>query len=166
MTHLIRLGLASLTAATLALTGCSLPDDPSKASPDDGGVGALALAAARSYEGIPFEWGGNDRDGIGSSGLIARAFADIGYNVPLGTTRQFDEGTEVPVEEARAGDLVFSQFGNSGPEHVAFVVEPGRSYYEAQQPGVPVGEHQRWADDSVVKSYGVGELERTTGSAD
>lgn len=124
-----------------------------------GDIGAMALEAARKYEGVPYSWGGKTPAALDCSGLISLAFRDIGYIVPHGTKAQIEVGQEVSVDEARPGDVVFSRFEGNGPEHVAFVAEPGVSYYEAQMDGVPVGEFQRWADDSVVMRYTADDLE-------
>lgn len=125
-----------------------------------GDIGAMALEAAREYEGLPYVWGAKGPDAFDCSGLISQAFRDIGYIVPHGTKAQVQVGKEVSVEDAEPGDVVFSRFEGNGPEHVAFVAEPGVSYYEAQMSGVPVGEFQRWADDSVIMRYTADDLER------
>lgn len=149
-----------------AKAGSSKSKRPSRSrAASRGDIGALALEAAREYEGVPYVWGGKDPSGLDCSGLITQAFADIGYVVPHGTKAQVLVGTEVPLDEAREGDIVFSRFEGNGPEHVAFVVEPGESYYEAQQAGVPVGEFQRWAADSVVIRYTADDLDKVPDAA-
>ncbi|MFL0579517.1 serine hydrolase [Dietzia sp. 179-F 9C3 NHS] len=139
----------------------SRPSRSRAVSKDD--IGAQALEAARKYEGVPYVWGGKTPAGLDCSGLITIAFADIGYTVPHGTKAQVEVGTKIDVEDARPGDIVFSRFEGNGPEHVAFVVEPGKSYYEAQMTGVPVGEYERWAADSVVVRYTADDLKPVPG---
>ena len=141
------------------------PSRSRAASGDD--IGAQALEAAYKYEGVPYVWGGKTMKdgGLDCSGLITLAFADIGYVVPHGTKQQIHVGEEVPLEDARPGDIVFSRFEGNGPEHVAFVLEPGVSYYEAQMSGTNVGEFQRWAADSKVMRYTIEDLEPVAGQA-
>lgn len=129
---------------------------PSRSRAVSGGdIGAQALEAAYDYEGVPYLWAGKELEdgGLDCSGLITLAFRDIGYIVPHGTKAQVQVGEEIPLEDARPGDIVFSRFEGNGPEHVAFVLEPGVSYYEAQMSGTNVGEFQRWAADSKVIRY-------------
>lgn len=154
----IMAGREKYAAAGSARSGRAERPSSSRAA-RDGDIGAMALEAAREYSGLPYVWGAKGPNAFDCSGLITQAFRDIGYIVPHGTKAQVLVGTEVSVDEAEPGDVVFSRFEGSGPEHVAFVAEPGVSYYEAQMSGVPVGEYQRWPDDSVIMRYTADDLD-------
>ena len=52
-------------------------------SGDGGSVGERAVAAGRRYLGVPYVWGGTDpATGLDCSGLVQRAFADVGVKLP------------------------------------------------------------------------------------
>ena len=88
--------------------------------------GQQALAWAQTQLGVPYSWGGGDANGptlgyaeangptdgqhtIGfdCSGLTLFAWAHVGYTLGHWTGAQWVEGTAVPVDELRPGDLLF-----------------------------------------------------------
>ena len=92
---------AALTAA-MGEVGATTGD------PSAGDVGARALAAARKYLGVPYVWGGTDpKKGLDCSGLVQRAFRDVGVELPRVAADQARAGTAVPdLAHARPGDLL------------------------------------------------------------
>ena len=91
----------------------------------DGGVGARAVAAGRKYLGVPYVWGGTDpAKGLDCSGLVQRAYADVGVRLPRVAADQARVGTAVPdLAHARPGDLV--AFG-SPVDHIGIYVGDGK----------------------------------------
>ena len=94
-------------------------------APGDGDVGARAVAAGRRYLGVPYVWGGTDpAKGLDCSGLVQRAFADVGVRLPRVAADQARVGTAVPdLAHARPGDLV--AFG-SPVDHIGIYVGDGK----------------------------------------
>lgn len=90
-----------------------------------GAVGTRALAAARDYLGVPYVWGGTDpQRGFDCSGLVQRAFADVGVDLPRVAADQARAGTAVPdLAHARPGDLV--AFG-SPVDHIGIYAGGGK----------------------------------------
>src|SRR5207248_5016829 len=88
--------------------------------------GALALRWAQAQLGVPYSWGGGDADGptlgfgedngitaglhtvgFDCSGLTLFAWAHAGYALGHYTGAQWVEGTPVPQDRVRPGDLLF-----------------------------------------------------------
>jgi cell wall-associated NlpC family hydrolase len=88
--------------------------DPGRLSPPGGGAELLAglLAAARSYLGVPYRWGGTTGRGFDCSGLVQRVFADAtGVLLPKHTGDQRHVGVRVGrgnADAAQPGDLLFA----------------------------------------------------------
>ncbi|WP_020108326.1 transglycosylase family protein [Nocardia sp. 348MFTsu5.1] len=102
--------------------------------------GKQIAEAAKQYLGTPYVWGGGDihgptNGGLDCSGLTSAAvFQGTGNrtSLPRTTYDQWNLGTEIPLDKAQAGDLVFSEFGGNGPEHVGVVVAPGQMIHAPQ----------------------------------
>lgn len=110
----------ALTRAT-ATAGAAVGDPTG----DGGSVGERAVAAGRKYLGVPYVWGGTDpAKGLDCSGLVQRAFADVGVRLPRVAADQARVGTAVPdLAHARPGDLV--AFG-SPVDHIGIYVGDGK----------------------------------------
>ncbi|MFJ2770143.1 NlpC/P60 family protein [Streptomyces sp. NPDC087300] len=81
--------------------------------PDMAGAGAAsssraaaALAAARSAVGRPYVWGANGPSGFDCSGLMQWSYGQAGVGLPRTSQAQRYAGRQVPLSQARPGDLV------------------------------------------------------------
>jgi cell wall-associated NlpC family hydrolase len=91
-----------------------------------GSVGDQVLRAGRQWLGTPYVFGGGGPQGPTGGGFdmpgltSAAVSAATGGSVSLPRTaeEQWGAGTEVPLGQARPGDLVFGGFGVSGPSAV------------------------------------------------
>ncbi|WP_344290447.1 NlpC/P60 family protein [Streptomyces synnematoformans] len=111
----------------------------SAAAPDFGqapasGRGALAVAAARGAVGTPYVWGGASPAGFDCSGLTQWAYARAGVSIPRTSQAQRHAGRQVPLAEARPGDLVTYRADAS---HVGMYVGGGQVVH-APYPGAAV----------------------------
>ena len=108
------------------------------------------IARAESQIGTPYVWGGGDANGAtmgldgqgyngqagyDCSGLVLYAFSGAGISLPHYTGYQYQRGTQIPVDEAERGDLLF--WGNGGNQHVAIYLGDGMML-EAPQTGMNV----------------------------
>ena len=98
------------------------------------GRAAAAVAAARSALGRPYVWGANGPSGFDCSGLTQWAYAQAGVALPRTSQAQRYAGRQVPLSEARPGDLVLYR---SDASHVAMYTGNGQVIH-APYPGAPV----------------------------
>ncbi|MER5751174.1 NlpC/P60 family protein [Streptomyces sp. NPDC002088] len=95
---------------------------------------ASAVAAARSVLGRPYVWGANGPGGFDCSGLMQWSYAQAGVQLPRTSQAQRFAGHQVPLSQARPGDLVVYR---SDASHVGMYVGNGQVIH-APYPGAPV----------------------------
>jgi cell wall-associated NlpC family hydrolase len=109
-----------------------LPGPGGAVAPSD--RAAAALAAARSALGKPYVWGANGPAGFDCSGLVQWSYAQAGTGLPRTSQAQRYAGRQVPLSEARPGDLVLYRDDAS---HVGMYAGNGQVIH-APYPGAPV----------------------------
>ncbi|MFK0173020.1 NlpC/P60 family protein [Streptomyces sp. NPDC090306] len=98
------------------------------------GRSASAVAAVRSALGRPYVWGANGPTGFDCSGLMQWSYAQAGVHLPRTSQEQRYAGRQIPLSQARPGDLVVYRADAS---HVAMYVGNGQVVH-APYPGAPV----------------------------
>jgi cell wall-associated NlpC family hydrolase len=98
------------------------------------GRSAAAFAAARSALGRPYVWGANGPSGFDCSGLTQWAYAQAGVGLPRTSQAQRYAGRQIPLSEARPGDLVAYRDDAS---HIGMYAGNGQVIH-APYPGAPV----------------------------
>ncbi|MDV7246355.1 MULTISPECIES: peptidoglycan DD-metalloendopeptidase family protein [Rhodococcus] len=94
--------------------------------PNTSGDSSQVVTAAREYLGTPYVWGGGGTGGpsgggFDCSGLTSYAVhaASAGkVSLPRTSEQQWGVGIEIPIDQAKPGDLVFGSWGPNGPGHV------------------------------------------------
>jgi probable lipoprotein NlpC len=83
------------------------------------------IAAARTFIGTPYKYGGTTRSGMDCSGLLLNAFHEIEVNLPRSSEDQSKIGVEVDMKDLAPGDLVFFATGKKKKKitHVGLVTE-------------------------------------------
>lgn len=84
---------------------------------------AAAIAAARSALGMPYIWGATGPSGFDCSGLMQWSYAQAGVHLPRTSQEQRYAGRQIPLSQARPGDLVVYR---SDASHVAMYMGNGQ----------------------------------------
>ncbi|MCB5181629.1 C40 family peptidase [Streptomyces antimicrobicus] len=98
------------------------------------GRAAAAVAAARSAVGRPYVWGATGPSGFDCSGLMVWSYRQAGVALPRTSQAQRHAGRQVPLSQARPGDLVTYR---SDASHVGMYVGNGQVVH-APYPGARV----------------------------
>jgi len=161
-----RSGSIDLTSLT-SLLASRRSEEATPSVARTGATGADAVTAAKQYLGVDYVWGGTDPSkGLDCSGLVQRAYRDIGVELPRVSYDQAKAGTAVPsIDQAKPGDLV--AFG-SPVDHIAIYVGDGK-IIQAPRTGdvVRITEIRRpiAAIRRVIPDTGVGTADALTDTA-
>jgi len=102
---------------------------------DLGGLRASLVDTARGYLGVPYLFGGTTERGFDCSGLTSAVYQLNGLHLPRSSQAQFEAGSPVELDRARAGDLVFfATSGGSRVSHVGLYLGQG-DFLHAPRPG-------------------------------
>lgn len=97
-----------------------------------GEVRSSLLEFASQFIGNPYVWGGTSlTDGADCSGFVQSIFREYGYELPRVAADQAYAGTQIAVEDALPGDLVFYADGSGHIYHVVIYAGDGKTI-EAQ----------------------------------
>ncbi len=127
--------VASETAATdhtaapdfaTALAGLQAPHQP---------TGADVVGSAEKYLGVPYVFGGTSPSGLDCSGLVQKAYGDLGVSLPRIAADQATVGTPVAgLAQARPGDIL----GFGQPAHHVAIYLGNDLMIAAPEPGEKV----------------------------
>ena len=140
-----------------------------------GEVRQSLLTFASQFIGNPYVWGGTSlTDGADCSGFVQSIYREYGYELPRVAADQAYAGTQIPVEDALPGDLVFYADDSGDIYHVVIYAGDGKTI-EAQssKTGIVQGTLDTadavWAvrllEDNAL-SYGVGDISEVNASTD
>ena len=79
------------------------------------------LTTAKSFLGVPYKYGGNNKTGFDCSGLVVVSFDKLGLKLPRNSSQQANEGNEIKISEVRKGDLLFFNTSGTSISHVGII---------------------------------------------
>lgn len=92
-----------------------------------GDLRAELVHTARRFLGVPYRWGGENRNGFDCSGLTMVCYRLNGLNLPRNSRSQFRAGHTVTKSELKKGDLVFfATHGGTRVTHVGMYIGHGK----------------------------------------
>ena len=106
------------------------------------------LTVANKLIGDTYVYGGNEPGGFDCSGFTNYVYGTCGFDVPHGSVNQAEAGKQIPVEEARRGDLLIFTGTNLSirePGHAGIVIsksgeKPVRFIHSSSNGGVKISE--------------------------
>jgi hypothetical protein len=141
-------GTAARGAAFAAQLGAVTSTGGTTSATSGSASGSAVVAAAKKYLGVPYVFGGtNPATGLDCSGLVQRAYRDLGIEVPRLSWDQAKAGTAVNgLANAKPGDIL----GFNGNSHVAIYIGDGKMI-AAPQPGEKVKIQDVYATPSAIR---------------
>ena len=108
---------ASSGASAATVRGSAVPNFAAALAQTDQPAGADVVSSAEKYLGVPYVFGGSTPSGLDCSGLVQRAYADLGISLPRIAADQAHVGVAVSgLAQAKPGDIL--AFGEPA-HHVA-----------------------------------------------
>ena len=99
----------------------------------------MVLLETVSCLGVPYEYGGNGKDGIDCSGFTSRVYRrGAAILLPRSTAGQFGVGRDVKRDSLLFGDLVFFNTTGRSPSHVGIYLEDGLFAHASVTYGVTI----------------------------
>ena len=117
------------SAASTNQTSQSQTSGTVQVKTSDGSV----VTIAKKYLGTPYVWGGSSPKGFDCSGFTQYVYGQAGKQIGRTTVAQESAGTQIPVSQAQAGDLLF--WGNKGSSYHVAISTGGSGYIASPQPG-------------------------------
>ncbi|HEY3547773.1 MAG TPA: C40 family peptidase [Propionicimonas sp.] len=105
-------------------------------------AGSAVIEIAARYVGVAYVYGGTTPDGFDCSGFTGYVYAQLGIKLARTSAAQRYDGVEVPRDQARPGDLVWS------PGHVG-IYAGGNMMIDSPRPGKSVQFREMWQSNPI-----------------
>jgi len=125
-------GAAAQASAAAGGPTIAPPHHHAPAPAGGGGTGAQGVASAQKYLGVPYVFGGTTTSGLDCSGLVQKAYGDLGISLPRIAADQAHAGTPVAsLAQAQPGDIL--AFGD--PAYHVAIYAGNNMMIAAPEPG-------------------------------
>jgi len=111
------------------------------------------IKLAKSYQGVPYTWGGTSPSGFDCSGFTHYVFLQNGITIPRTSAAQYNSGTWVHKSQLKPGDLVFFTTYKAGASHVGIYIGNNKFIHASSGAGKIVVSDM---DNTYYKSHYVG----------
>ncbi|MCP4580046.1 MAG: hypothetical protein GY839_00400 [candidate division Zixibacteria bacterium] len=94
---------------------------------------------ARSYLGLPYRYGGRNKNGFDCSGLVNRVYTEaLGMKLPRTTGKLFELSYQINSRQAGTGDLAFFRIKGARIDHVGIMINRYEFIHASTSRGVIV----------------------------
>ncbi|SEB98703.1 Cell wall-associated hydrolase, NlpC family [Paramicrobacterium humi] len=107
---------------------------------------AAVFAKAKTYQGVPYVYGGATPAGFDCSGFVMYVYSQFGVSLPHSVTGQAAAGTRISAAEAQPGDVVIMN------GHDGFYAGNGM-ILDAPKPGGHVSIRALWTSDYYIVRF-------------
>jgi len=98
------------------------------------------LQMAKSFQGVPYAWGGVSPSGFDCSGFTHYVLLKNGIVIPRMAADQYYTGSWVQKSQLKPGDLVFFTTYKVGPSHVGFYLGNNKFIHASSSKGVTISD--------------------------
>jgi hypothetical protein len=98
------------------------------------------IKMAKSFQGVPYVWGGVSPSGFDCSGFTHYVLLKNGITIPRTASQQYYAGTWVQRKNLLPGDLVFFTTYKPGPSHVGFYLGSNKFIHASSSKGVTISD--------------------------
>ena len=105
---------------------------------EDINISEALLSHYKSWEGVKYKYGGNNKNGIDCSFFVKDSFTTLNKELPRTTLYQAKSGIEISKKELQTGDLVFFITSKKGTRHVGIYLNDGDFMHVSTSRGVMI----------------------------
>ncbi|GAA0694854.1 NlpC/P60 family protein [Marinobacterium maritimum] len=132
----------------LMLAGCASPPPVIEQSHSRDPLRNRLLQTYAEWEGTPYRYGGDNREGVDCSGFIQQVFLQLdGRQLPRTTERQALQGSEIAAHHLQPADLIFFKTGWK-QRHAGIYLGNGEFMHASTSRGVMISrlDNPYWQD--------------------
>lgn len=116
----------------------------------------IIIGEAENWLGVPYRYGGEDKNGADCSGFVMTVFNSFGYVLPRTAQQQWEHIIPINENQLRVADLVFFSNGNR-VNHVGIYIGNGNFIHASTSKGVIITELSK--DYYASRLIGFGRVE-------
>ncbi|GAA4176696.1 hypothetical protein GCM10022287_24380 [Gryllotalpicola koreensis] len=115
---------------------------------------AAVLAKAKTYAGVPYQYGGATPAGFDCSGFVMFVYAQFGVSLPHSSSQQGHIGQTVSLADAQPGDVIALNDGSHDGFYAGTDASGNVLIFDAPKPGGVVGLRPLWTSAYHIQHFG------------